>query len=427
MLAAADFNKDGNLDLAAISTSENYIAVLSGNPDGTFKGSSLYGTGPCPLSFSVADFNRDGNLDLAVPDSCDSNFVELQGDGMGKFMTRRDFGITLFSKPVSLAAGYLDADQNLDLAVLLDSMELVLMPGNKNGAFRVGTTYNLSSAAKWVTVADVNGDHKTDVITADGNNATVSVYLGNGNGTLQAATSYATDSKKPVFVAAVDVNADGKLDLVTANKLGSFSVLIASGSGYLPHVDYPTTSPVQLAFGDFNRDGNVDLVTVNNTGNSHVFLGNGDGTFSTGVALTLSGAPISAATGDVNNDGRLDIVVANSSGTSIYTFLGNGDGTFQTSTASAVPKGANQVLLADFDGDGKLDALLAEGTKAANGMAALLPGKGDGTFRQAQLYTLDDAGMAEAIGDFNSDGALDVATANGFAASVSVLLNTAAK
>ncbi len=107
--------------------------------------------------------------------------------------------------------------------------------------------------------------------------------LGNGDGTLQSETIYST-GYNPVFVAAVDVNGDGAPDLLTANNLvDSIGVLLANGSGYLPHVDYTVTKPVRLAFADFNRDGKVDMVTADSSGSSRVSLLNWNG-----VGLTLT-------------------------------------------------------------------------------------------------------------------------------------------
>ena len=192
----------------------------------------------------------------------------------------------------SIAAGNQDSDSNLDLLALDTSSrhKLFVLVGNKKGAFRTAAaSYSTPSTSTWVTLADVNGDGKSDGITADGNANTVSVFLGNGNGTLQPPTAYAT-GKNPVFVAAADVNGDGKADLFTANTEGnSISVLLTSGSGFLPHVDYTVTSPAQLAFGDFNRDGKVDVVVVNSTGSGKIFLNAGSGAFNAGATLSGGG------------------------------------------------------------------------------------------------------------------------------------------
>ncbi|MBA3915842.1 MAG: VCBS repeat-containing protein, partial [Acidobacteriales bacterium] len=318
-MAGADLNKDGKIDLLTLDYFENVAAVLLGNANGTFKGPSLFGTGPCPKASAVADFNKDGNLDAAVAGTCDSNFVELIGDGTGKFTTRRDFSGGNIASYTSVAAGYLDADKNLDLAVLASS-NLLLFPGNKNGAFRLGSTYSIQGkGSSWVAIADLNADGKNDVVTADSSSNTVSVFLGNGNGTLQTPDTYAT-GKGPAFVTAVDVNGDGKLDLLTANTTAnSFSLLLASGSGYSAHMDYTVAFSRQLAFGDFNRDGELDLISAGKDGSAQVFLGKGDGTFSAAVTLNVGPTSASVAVGDLNNDGKLDLALTNNKSALIYT------------------------------------------------------------------------------------------------------------
>nr|MBA3915488.1 VCBS repeat-containing protein [Terriglobales bacterium] len=349
-LVAGDFNNDGIADLASSSFASNYLAVLYGNGDGTFKASSLFGTGPCPYSAVAADFNKDGNLDLAVPDDCDTNFVELVGDGKGNFLTRRSFPLGIYSEAGAVAAGYLDSDKHLDLIVAdSGSPVLSILVGDKNGGFRVTNTYLSNGVPAWVATADLNDDGSTDVVVAEGRDDTVGVVLGNGDGTLQNEVTYPTGNN-PVFAAAVDVNGDGEPDLLTANAMGnSISVLLASGSGYLPHKDYSVIRPLRLAFADFNRDGKVDVATANSIGPSQIFLGNGDGTFATGVKLTINDAPAAVGTGDLDHDGNPDVVLLSAKTGLIYTFLGNGDGTFGAGITSPAPVKPTQMILADFD------------------------------------------------------------------------------
>ncbi|MBA3913714.1 MAG: VCBS repeat-containing protein [Acidobacteriales bacterium] len=427
-LATADWNNDGNLDFISVEYGTNVVGVLLSTGGASYKGATLYGSGPCPVDVAVGDFNRDGNVDAILPDSCDTNFAELVGDGTGKFTDRRSYYTESYPNAVSVAAGYLDGDKNLDLVVAdLQYKQLHLMPGNKQGAFRMGTTYSVTGGPNWVTTADLNTDGKTDVVTADEANNTVSVFLGNGNGTLQGQMAYST-AHGPVFVIAADVNGNGKPDLLSANKSGgSFSVLLASGSGFLPHVDYTTTSPAQLGLGDFSRDGKLDVAVVSASGSITLWLGKGDGTFTQGVTLSDPAVPVSIAVGDLNSDANVDLVVADSATSTVSIYLGNGDGTFQARITSTSLASAAQVMLADFDADGKLDVVLVAGSSPGNASAVLLPGKGDGTFRQAQIYTVDNTPTAEAIGDFNADGALDLAVTNGKGDTVSVLLNVGTK
>ncbi len=135
-------------------------------------------------------------------------------------------------------------------------------------------------------------------------------------------------------VAVGDFNGDGKLDLVTANNVdNTVSVLLGNGDGtFASQVTYPVGNyPSSVATGDFNGDGKLDLVTTNYNDNTiSVLLGNGDGTFASQLVSPVGKSPSAVAVGDVNNDGNLDLAVVNTFDNTVSILLGNGDGTFNT-------------------------------------------------------------------------------------------------
>jgi len=147
------------------------------------------------------------------------------------------------------------------------------------------------------------------------------VLLGNGDGTFQPAVSYNT-GPNPTSVAVADFNADGKLDLVVATNgnisNNTVSILLGNGDGtFQAHVDYQTGSsnPSSVAVGDFNGDGKLDLVVADLFSTDvRLLLGNGDGTFGTAASYAAGAGPSSVAVGDFNDDGRLDIAVADAGG-----------------------------------------------------------------------------------------------------------------
>ena len=169
---------------------------------------------------------------------------------------------------------------------------------------------------------------------------------------LGAPSSYSVGIN-PNSVAVGDFNGDGKLDLAVANSFDNFvSVLLGKGDGtFQAAVNYGTGSgPLSVAVGDFNGDGKLDLVVTNAFDNNvSVLLGNGDGTFQAAVNYGAGSAPNSVAVGDFNGDGKLDLAVANNGSNNLSVLLGNGDGTFQAAVNYSAGKGPYSVAVGDFN------------------------------------------------------------------------------
>ncbi len=175
-------------------------------------------------------------------------------------------------------------------------------------------------------------------------------------------------------------------------------------------VDYSTVNvlPDAIAAIDVNRDGKVDLVVLNScvgynncpNGTAAVLLGNGDGTFQGAVTYNSGGTPaLNMAAADMNGDGTPDLVIEN--GNNIAVLLGNSNGTFQPAVITSF-SGIGGLAVADMDGDGKLDAVVT----TATGIAVLF-GNGDGTFRPPVTTTTTIAGSPLGVGDLNGDGIPD--------------------
>jgi hypothetical protein len=440
-LAIADFNHDGSLDVASRGASLEgpSISILLGNGSGGFQVPvnypTLEGSGSVtPNSLAVGDFNKDGKLDLAATNS--NSMTILLGNGNGTFQAAVNYGAGML--PQSVVAADLNGDTADDLVVAnyngmgipqaFGSTLSVLM-NNGAGRFLTDEYYPTGTRPTAIVAGDFNGDGKPDMAVANGNpyspvirERTLSVLLGNGDGTFQPHADYATGNF-PISIASGDFNGDGKQDLVTANHDDdTVSVLLANSDGtFRPHVDYSSGSfPFSVVVGDFDGDGKEDLAVASVGDNSvSILLGNGDGTFRSRVAYATGPVPVFVAAGDVNGDGKLDLATANSGNNTVSVLLGKGDGTFGNPLDMPAGGPPLSIAVGDLNGDGNGDLAVADGGLicgtfgcSAESLIATFQSNGDGTFQPAVTFPSATGPQWIAIGDFNGDGKRDLAVAN---------------
>ena len=271
-IAAADLNGDGKRDLAVVDAEMVYI--LFGNGDGTFEISPAKGAGDSATSLALGDFKRGGKLDLAVANRRDGTVSVVPNSGPGKFTHHEDYPTDAF--PAALAVGDFNRDNILDLAVSTEAGTVSVLLGKSNGRFQPAVNFPTNGPANGVVAADFNGDGNLDLAVTNGTGnspGSVSILLGNGDGTFQPYFGYAV-ALDPREIITADFNADGYLDLAVApygNGGGqAIQVLLGNGDGtFQPPLNVATqVGPVSLTTGDFNGDGRLDLAvaTVTNGG-----------------------------------------------------------------------------------------------------------------------------------------------------------------
>src|SRR6266576_321902 len=377
--AVGDFNGDGKLDLA-FTFGEGDLSILLGNGDGTFQAAgNHFSVGFAPTSVAAADFNRDGKLDIVTASSFEMVSV-LLGNGDGTFVTAPSYATHL--SPSSVATGDFNGDGKLDLAVAnFGSQDVLILLGKGDGTFLPGSAFPTSRPGL-VVVGDFNGDGKLDLAVISPSNCgdsfipgSISVLLGNGDGTFQSAQTVA-EITNPASLVVGDFNGDGKMDLAVAiargplpcsSQPGNVSVLLGNGDGTFQAAQAVAgiANPLFLAAGDFNADGKLDLAVASSASGStlvSVLLGNGDGTFQA-AKNSGEGPPNPAGSfnsyqflgvGDFNGDGKLDLAAIIIDDISVLQ--GNGDGTFGPAAiffgAGSLPR---SFAAGDFNGDGRLD------------------------------------------------------------------------
>ncbi|HWW84649.1 MAG TPA: VCBS repeat-containing protein [Vicinamibacterales bacterium] len=434
-IVTADFNGDSALDLAVANRADNSVTILTGLGDGTFQPTTVVAVGPSPVALVFADFNNDGIPDLAVLNQPTGDLLNpppglisiLLGQGDGTFQVLP--AITIGTGAASLVAGDFNNDGLADLAVSNGTGVSILI-GQGSGAFQAPAVV-ASGFVQFLAVGDFNGDGNADladITSAGARTSSISILLGQGDGTFQPVPRVLVNVDLPTSLAIGDVDGDGIPDL-TVTDLGNDTVSIATGRGdgtfnALSSIGVGS-GPRALTMGDFKGNGRLDLATANRDGsNVSILLSRGRGRFEVAPAYpTGACCPPSLVVGDFDGDGVVDLAEANFPDSTISILKGLGNGRFQTTARTAVPNFPSEMAGADFDGDGHLDLAIANqaiGLVGGNTVSILL-GRGDLTFQTAPPVSVGSP-VAIVAADLNNDGRPDLAVTNVFGNSVSILL-----
>jgi uncharacterized protein (TIGR03437 family) len=306
--AIGDLNGDGKPDIVAFSGSS--LSVLLGNGDGTFTTGAAHSLPLPAFALAIADFNGDGNCDLALSVVAGGGHVEIMfGNGDGTFQN----GVTLPLRTTgALAVGDFNADSIADL-VAIDSMALGVSValGNGDGTFQSSVSTLLTGRVccgpQLFALADFDNDGRLDLAEEDtlGSNY-FRILLGNGNGTFRPPVIYISNNplaSQARSLSVGDFNGDGKLDLVNTIATGTQAdevwISLGNGDGTFQHALIPiripgsgTAHPAQPAVGEFNGDGKTDLAVFTSlfTKGFSVLLGGGCSTAAVPVVTSIVSA-----------------------------------------------------------------------------------------------------------------------------------------
>jgi len=340
-VTAASLRSNGIQDLIVSNFADNTVSIFLGNGDGTFVTPGVtYATGTGPTWIATGVFNNTTkNISLVVANKNANSISVLPGNGDGTFGAKTD--IATGTTPISVVAADFNGDGNLDLAVANQGDNTIsLFLGNGTGGFAAPTTVpallTTGHAPTALATADFNNDGHADLAVVNQNDNTVSIFLGNGDGSFQARSDYAT-GVAPVYVAtgnfngATDSKSQPILDLAVANNTDDTVSILFGQTGsngtangtFATRTDYEAgAGPTSIAVADYNLDGILDLAVTDSTSNTiSLLFGLTGGTFNSNYELSVGNDPVSVVSADFTGEGRPDGAIANNASNSVTVIL----------------------------------------------------------------------------------------------------------
>jgi hypothetical protein len=314
-----------------------------------------------------SDFDRDGWLDLAIvnEDSADLRVFLNTADGTGLYdpFLQPPSPIGHVASPNE--PGDFNNDGFPDAAtgnVADNTVSIVL--GNGDGTFDPQQVVAVGGAPHGLAVLDADGDGDPDIATANTTGNNVSLLLNNGNGVFGPATSFDSGGNGEYSLGAGDMNHDGIDDLVVGTRNDQMiHVLAGNGNGTFTNVGSRPAggSAWQLALGDVDGDLDLDVATGNGgSANGAILKGNGNGALEPPVVVSASGSIVASDLGDLDGDGDLDWILSSFGASRWFVYRNNGAGVMTFATEFPSPQAASCAVFLDFDNDHDLDLALVD-------------------------------------------------------------------
>ncbi len=472
-LAVADWNGDGRLDLTWAGGFSGRFITHRAQEDGSFDAGVPTNLPGGVWSFAVTE--RDGTPSLIVATSDDEALFVYTPTADGVPLFAEPEQVSIGATQVGVLPADLDDDGNGDLLVA-DAVDLLIVRGSPTGHVSWTPVPPVGVQPGFVLADDLDGDGSPDVVVADQERPHVTVLWGDvfadperqtldtasrqahvlafdldGNGLLDLVTAdwgddvvsilHQTEARRferteiptrdtPFRLAVTSVDGDEQPDLIVGT---GHDVLVFRGQGGGNFGDPEVLNPPWsrrsrwLATADVDGDQTVDIaigVDDNHTGldGIAIYPGLGDGTFAAPYLVLTGRGLISFAVGDLNGDGRGDIVATHRPDYDLVVLTNEGAGSFTASAALTFDYYLDNLSIGDFDADGALDVA----GLSQRGLAMIYFGDGDGTFRDTLGLGVGNRPLGLAHADIDLDGRMDFVSSNGRTGTLSLVRNVSA-
>lgn len=452
-MATEDLNGDGELDLVVANggssdSTPGSVSILRGQGDGTFVTVLQFDPSseePNQLvkelatelntqAVALGDLNDDDFIDIVAVNTNSNSLTIFFGEGALSFGNRTT--VPIGASPSDIALVDLDGDGALDV-ITADSFAdtdgaVTVRLGNGDGTFQAARAFQAGNTPNGIAVDDLNDDGHLDLVASNGRSSDVSVLLGDGSGDFATARTFVANAE-PITVALADMDDDGTIDVVAITKaeLGTATLLRNRGGGILNAVEdvLVGVSPSTIASGDMNDDAAPDLVVGTSLGTVEIYAPQSQGGFSSLQSVNVGGSLRSLEVVDLDGDAVLDLAVVDREGERVVVLKGLGGARFSDPLSIPSDPRPTSITSGDFNADGRVDLALTtagpDGAEPAVARVTTLLQQANGSFAATTPAAVEKTPLFVAAADFNADGRDDVAVANQATNTVSILFSNA--
>jgi len=420
-LETGDLNNDGKADLISIETSIlgiNLIVHLSTGSSFVQQAIALGAVSGGSLP-KIIDFNKDGNLDVAVVSS--KNIIFYKGDGHGAFTLSSTPQVHITATPTGNEQSFEVADINFDGAadmVVYAADTLYTFTNNGNGSnFTLKKLKAAGTQNSVIKIGELTGDNFPELMMISIASGTASLLkFPNSSGTYSSPVNLSISNPYSRNIDIADYNNDSKQDVLLGGGGFSTAFILLKNNGSSPFTNGAPPSNndygnVSIYFSDINNNGDLEIVELSQNKFINIYtLSGGNYQFAEKIVIGTDSSKGIAA--DLNNDNKIDIVTYSSGGEFVSYFYGTGDKTFSKPTYLSGSTKIGAIAVDDFNKDTFKDILYAE-TFVSYGSSIKLVAS-DNTGKLGVPVSITEKGSSVLIsGDFNNDGNIDFATDHG--------------